>query len=100
MTLAKKILGITLIAVAGCCAAVYAGDYVSAKMRGANADGNGAAFDTVKVEPTYAILQKNGKDNFVLGDPEYQTCIRSLFPHFGYDPCWYVRRNAQKMIQL
>jgi hypothetical protein len=31
---------------------------------------------------------KDGKTQFIMLDPETDTCIRSLFPHFGYRPCW------------
>ena len=29
-----------------------------------------------------------------------QSCVHSLFPHFGYDPCWYVRREIKKPIPM
>jgi len=30
-----------------------------------------------------------------------QTCVRSLFPHLGFSPCWYVNREKlQRVAQL
>src|ERR1035441_8539805 len=29
-----------------------------------------------------------------------EFCVRSLFPHLGYIPCWYLRRHATKRIEI
>jgi hypothetical protein len=34
---------------------------------------------------------KDGKTQFIMLDPETDTCIHSLFPHFGYRPCWKMQ---------
>jgi hypothetical protein len=39
------------------------------------------------------IPHKDGRAEIVLGDPVTQTCVRALFPHDGYNPCWYVARQ-------
>ncbi len=40
---------------------------------------------------------KDGKTMYVPGDPEDQPCVRSLFPHFGDKPCWYLKRQRNKI---
>ena len=56
---------------------------------------------TVQVQPYYAVREKNGKIEYDFNVPaEMQTCTRSLFPHMGYSPCWYVERHRQKRIEI
>ena len=57
-------------------------------------------FGVVKIEPYYAVRQKNGKDELYFLPPETQTCVNSLFPHFGYSPCWYVNRKKVERIAI
>jgi hypothetical protein len=71
-------------------AVIYAADYLSAKMRGQSALG------TVQVQPYYAVPLKDGKTEFMLLDPETKTCVKSLAPHFGYSPCWYLDGRKQE----
>ena len=83
-------------------AAVYAGDYVALRLRAAYPRW-GAAFGAVQMERLYAIPLKNGRTEYELDarQPEVTTdCVHSLFPHMGYSPCWYLRRNSQKPIPL
>jgi hypothetical protein len=75
-------------------ALIYAADYLSAKMRGANALGS------VQVQPYYAVPLKDGKTEFMLLDPETRTCVKSLLPHFGYGPCWYLDGRKEQKIAL
>jgi hypothetical protein len=76
---------------------VYAGDYLSVRHR---IPKSRDPFSTVTVQPYYAIHQKNGKIEYDFAPPENQTCVRSLFPHFGYSPCWYVKRHTDKRIDI
>jgi hypothetical protein len=83
-------------------ALIYAGDYVFLRVRAAYPR-MGAAFDTVLTERMYAIPLKNGRTEYEMDarQPELNvTCVRALFPHLGYQPCWYVRRNSQKPIPM
>jgi hypothetical protein len=54
----------------------------------------------VTIQPYYAIHQKNGKTEFDYAQPQIQVCVQSLFPHFGYAPCWYVKRHTDKRIDI
>jgi hypothetical protein len=75
----------------------YAGDYLSVRYR---LPKGRDPFSSVTVQPYYAIHEKNGKTEYDFGQPQNQVCIRSLFPHFGYSPCWYVKRHTDKRIDI
>ncbi|HWC00834.1 MAG TPA: hypothetical protein VG672_29210 [Bryobacteraceae bacterium] len=57
-------------------------------------------FASVEVKRYYAVPLKNHKTEIMPLDPETQQCVQSPFPHFGYAPCWYVRRNRRKQIDM
>lgn len=77
-------------------ALVYAGDYLSVKFRIPNREPLGS----VPVEKSYAVKQKNGKFEYYFDPPEPEECVRSLFPHFGDRPCWYVERHKRRRVDL
>jgi hypothetical protein len=83
-----------IIGLAG--AAAYGGDYLVAAhmMSGRRAANELGAVTTV---PTYAIPHKDGRAEIIVGDATIQACIHSLFPHFGYTPCWYLNRKQSKV---
>ena len=95
MTSAVKMLKWVAIAVALAGAAIYAGDYLIAahRMSGPQAANELGA---VSIEPTYVVPHKDGRAEIIVGDTSVQTCIHSLFPHFGYTPCWYLNRRQAK----
>jgi hypothetical protein len=73
-------------------AASYLGDYAVAKTR---------PVGYVEVKPFYAIHQKNGKVEFDYSPPsETQTCVASLLPHFGMNPCWYLIKHKTRKIDI
>lgn len=76
---------------------VYAGDYLSVRFK---IPKGRDPFSSVTVHPYYAIHQKNGKTEYDYAQPQTQVCVRSLFPHFGYDPCWYVKRHTHQRIDI
>jgi hypothetical protein len=87
---------ITLVAI------IYFGDYLAVRLR-ASYPRLGTAFGSVHMDRVYAIPLKNGSVEYELDarQPEVTvTCVRALFPHLGYQPCWYVRRNSQKPIPM
>jgi hypothetical protein len=71
---------------------VYGGDYVWARhrMRGANPPGLGS----VIVHREIDIPRKDGRVEMDFEPAEAVSCVRSIFPHFGYPACWYVERHA------
>ncbi len=84
---ARVILSLCLLA-----AIAYAGDYLVARFRLMRGQGLGS----VSVGVLYAIPQKSGKTEFADGGVEVRTCLHSLFPHFGYAPCWYLSRHREQ----
>jgi len=83
--------------VVGLLALVYAADYSAARFRFPQSH---QPLGAVTVRPYYAVPQKSGKSEFYFLDPKVQTCVNSLFPHFGYNPCWYVKRHARQRINM
>jgi hypothetical protein len=74
---------------------LYAGDYLLVRFPGKR-----QAFDSVQVHPYLAIPQKDGKTEIVLQDPVTRTCVQSLFPHMGANPCWYVKRHKRERTDM
>jgi len=75
------------------CALLYGGDYAAVRLRR-------NPTDTVQVQPFYAVPLKDGKTEFMFLDPQNEVCVRSLFPHLGHRPCWYVSRHRNKEIKV
>lgn len=97
-TPAKSSISLRVVGIAGLLVLItYAGDYVSVRYR---IPKSRDPFSTVTVQPYYAIHQKNGRTEYDFAQPENQVCVRSLFPHFGYSPCWYVKRHTDKRIDI
>jgi hypothetical protein len=89
MKLRIFILGVVSLAV------VYAGEDVWVRYR---IPGNRQALGTVTVQRYDAIPEKNGKIEFAFEEPVTRTWVRSLFPHLGYPPCWYLSRHAEQRV--
>jgi hypothetical protein len=70
----------------------YASDYVIARMRT-------NAIATVEVTQYYAIPLKNGQTQFSFAGNKDVACVDALFPHFGDQPCWYLRRHKEQWIK-
>jgi len=78
-------------------AITYGGDYVSVRYR---IPGNRDPLAEVTVQRSYSVMKKDGKPDFYFDPPQNQTCVRSLFPHLGYEPCWYLRRHRTQQINM
>ncbi len=78
-------------------AALYCGDYLSARF---GIPGNRPTLGTVQVQTLYAVRQKGNRVEYSLGDTVAQTCVRSLFPQMGYEPCWYLTGHATRRINI
>jgi hypothetical protein len=83
-----------LITLASMFVALYAGDYLVLRYRIA-VHGPDAA--TSGVPTFYAAPLKNGRMSVYYDEPQMQTCVRSIFPWLGYEPCWYVKRHTINM---
>lgn len=93
----RMILKRTLIAFIAMAVVLYVYDYLSVRHR-MTAQKQGDPFDVVIYPHILAIPQKGNRVEYALDavSPwESEPCIHSLFPHFGYTPCWYVNRTAK-----
>jgi hypothetical protein len=80
----------------------YGYDYASVRRR-MNANKPGDPFDVVTYPHVLAIPQKGNKVDYELdaqSPMESDPCVHSLFPHYGYTPCWYVLRKSKSPTQM
>ena len=89
----KRILFVCILALA----VLYAGDYLSLRYQ---IPKGRAQFGVVKIQSYYAVWLKSGKTEFMFLGPKNQTCVHSLFPHFGDSPCWYLNRKKVQRINM
>jgi hypothetical protein len=87
---------LTLLAVA------YGYDFASVRHR-MSAQKSGDPFDVVTYPHLLAIPQKGNKVEYALdaqSPMESDPCVHSLFPHYGYTPCWYIIRKSKSPTQM
>lgn len=93
----KRVLLVGIILL--CC--LYLGDYLQIRYRVWR---NHDPYGTVTVQILYAISEKGSpgtnKTEYASGDVQDWTCVQALFPHFGYSPCWYLRRRPTKTVSI
>ena len=83
-------------------AVAYGYDYASVRRR-MSAQKPGDPFDVVTYPHLLAIPQKGNKVDYELdaqSPMESESCVHSLFPHYGYTPCWYVVRRSKSPTQM
>lgn len=98
MKIWKRAVGALLLVLAF----LYGGDYLFLRLRIAYPR-LGKGLDFVQMERLYAIPLKSGKLEYEFDPDQPETtvpCARSLFPHLGYEPCWYLRRQSDKPIVM
>jgi len=86
------ILSVVVVAVVA-----YSLDYAVFRIRSAT---RGNANGSVTVNRYYAVLQKNGKTQFIFDPPQAQTCVHAMFPHAGWLPCWYLTRHPEQRTDI
>lgn len=57
-------------------------------------------YGSVVVTHSYAVLQKNGKTQFIFDPPAPETCVHALFPHAGMQSCWYLSRHPEQRTNI
>jgi hypothetical protein len=80
-------------------ALIWVGDYVSFHYRLSHKTRD-SPLETIRIQRTYAIPHKDGRAEYIFGEPEMVTCARSIFPHAGEAPCWYLQKTAAKPIPM
>lgn len=70
---------------------VYAGDDLWARL-------HGTPTEEMKIGRVYAAMNHWNQVEYSVGPSVMETCIDALMPHFGYVPCWYLRRHTIQQI--
>jgi hypothetical protein len=86
-----------VLTVVGTSALAFGVDYAVFRIRVA-ANWNG--YGSVTVNHYTAVLQKNGKTTMTFDPPANWTCVNAAFPHAGFLPCWYLRRNPDQRTDI
>ncbi len=93
----RTYLGKVIYALLMVIAVTYGYDYASVRRR-MSAQKPGDPFDSVTYPHILAIPEKGNKVEYALdaqSPMETDSCVHSLFPHYGYTPCWYVVRRSK-----
>ncbi len=90
--LARGALAILLITFA-----LYCGDYLSLRYE---IPKGRQVFGSVRADRLLAVPLKNGKNEYDPIGSEEATCTQSLFPQFGYRPCWWLKRHREQVENL
>lgn len=93
----KRVLGLAALALAVLVGMVWLADLISLRYQ---IPGHRPQFAQVTVNTLYVIHVKGGKIQYEPGDQEIDTCVNSLFPHFGDSPCWYLTRHKDKLVDI
>jgi hypothetical protein len=83
-------------------ASVYAGDYLVLRIRMLHGTPS-SPFETMTRTRVLAIPQKNGKYDYEIDQVqplEVLTCVHALFPHYGDQPCWYLKPRLNQPIPV
>lgn len=89
-------LGLVLF-VLGTALLLFFADFVIFRARTAT---NRNPYGSVVVSRYYAVLQKNGKTQFIFDPPAPETCVNALFAHSGMMPCWYLTRHPEQRTDI
>jgi hypothetical protein len=95
--LLKRLIGVGLSSALGLTVVAYVIDYAVFRYRVA---ANRQPFGQITVSSYDAVLQKNGKTEFLFNPPEAQTCVNALFPRAGFVPCWYLQRHTEQRTNI
>jgi hypothetical protein len=98
----RVILKRLILCAVGCLAIVYLSDYLYFRFRILHpkpAD----PLESLTALRVLAIPEKNGKMEYEVDAQNPQqtvTCVHSLFPHYGYSPCWYIKPRINQPIPM
>jgi len=76
---------------------LFCADFLLFRLRVAT---NRNPYGSVVVSHYYAVLQKNGKTQFIFDPPAPENCVNALFPHSGMKPCWYLSRHPEQRTDI
>lgn len=87
----------TVVFLVGTAIVVFIVDFAIFRVRVAS---NRNPYGSVTVSHYYAVLQKNGKTQFIFEPPQDESCVNALFPHSDQKPCWYLRRHPEQRTDI
>jgi hypothetical protein len=93
----RRIFLTGLVLILGLAILAYGIDFAVFRVRVAT---NRNPYGSVVVNHYYAILQKNGKTQFIFDPPQPEACVNALFPHGGSQPCWYLSRHPDQKTNI
>ena len=91
-----------VLCAAGCVGIAYVTDYLYLRFRMLHPKPSDP-YESITALRILAIPEKNGKTEYQVDaqNPEQiVTCVHSLFPHYGYSPCWYVKPRINQPIPM
>ncbi|HYL64211.1 MAG TPA: hypothetical protein VE077_16475 [Candidatus Methylomirabilis sp.] len=100
--LAVRILKYTLTSALIFVGVVYLIDYASVRIRMLHPKPDDP-LETVTALRILAIDEKGNKTEYTLDPLQPQqtaVCVHSLFPHFGNEPCWYLKKKFAQPIPM
>ncbi len=83
-------------------ASIYGGDYLVLRIRITRATAT-TPFESMTRTRVLVIPQKNGKFDYEVDQLQPQetlTCVHALFPHYGDQPCWYLKPRINQPIPV
>jgi len=83
-------------------ALVYAGDYIYLRARMIHPTPT-VPFESITAPRILAIQEKNNRVSYQTDEQNpMQTfvCVHSLFPHYGNQPCWYLKKKIDQPIPM
>jgi len=95
--LIRRIFVGTVVFVVGTALVTYGVDLGLFRLRMA---ANRNPYGSVVVRRSYAVLQKNGRTQFIFDPPAPETCVNALLPHSGMQACWYLRRHPEQRTNI
>jgi hypothetical protein len=98
----KQILGRVVAAVSLLIAITFVVDYVVLRIRVLHATAT-IPFEHLTRNRLLAIKVKNGTTEYEPDEArptEDITCVHTLFPHYGDQPCWYVKPRLDQPIPI
>jgi hypothetical protein len=86
----KKPLADTLLTLLAAALILWAADWLIWRIRVSH----GGGYDSVQVTHLMLTPLKNHRLEADAQTTVTEPCTRSIFPHAGDDPCWWLRRHA------
>jgi hypothetical protein len=82
---------------------IFGSDYIYLRIRMLHHPTPTNPFESMTRTRVLAIPQKNGKFDYQIDQTqpvETLTCVHSLFPHYGDQPCWYLKPRINQPIPI